>query len=132
MLKRFCLTATLLLVAAVSMQAAAQDPKPSISGNQIETSWRDGLSASDQKAVERVAAGRSDQDRFMIYTAVVRSGEAARTYLPGERLDNMKVLANIRVRMSNDESNMWLATWNRLSNRHRTALLKVFRNQIKS
>jgi hypothetical protein len=89
-----------------------------------------GLSNTDIQLVNRVTRGRNDEDRWMVWTAIVRNREASRDIFPGEALTNEKVLANARVRMSTDEARRWSTTWSHLSGWDHQALIRVLRDDL--
>jgi hypothetical protein len=124
MLKKFALALTLLMVAAVGM--AQHTP-----GAQMDRVWQQGLNPGQVRIVERIADRKNATDRWMLYTAVVRTREASEDVFPGERLDNLRILAMVRVRMTLDESNKWTRTWNRLSAGEQSQMLAVFRQILR-
>ena len=132
MLKKLIIAATILVLGAISATAGAQVAQPTktapVAG--IDTNWRSGLSFSDIRLIDRIARGKSDGDRWMIWTAIVRNREASRDIYRGEPLTNDKVLANARVRMSTDEANRWTGTWSRLSSFERAGITMVLRHDL--
>jgi len=132
MLRNLCLAATLVVVGVIAGPAMAQTSQPTktapVAG--IDTNWKSGLSNTDINLVNRVARGKSDNDRWMIWTAIVRNREASRDIYPGEALTNEKVLANARVRMSTDEATRWTRTWSRLNAWERDAIITVLRDDL--
>jgi len=134
MLKKLSIAATILVLGAISAAAGAQSqiaqPTKTAPVAGIADHWRDGLSFRDVRLVESVMARKSDNDRWMIMTAIVRNREASRDIFRGEPLTNDKVLANARVRMSTDESNRWTSTWSRLNSFERTAITMVLRHDL--
>lgn len=66
----------------------------------------------------------------MVWTAIVRNREASRDIFKGEPLTNDKVLANVRVRMSTDESNRWTTSWSHMNSWQRNALIRVLRDDL--
>lgn len=130
MYKKICLAALAMCCMAVPAMAQTSQPTKTAEVAGIDTNWKDGLSSADVKLVQRVVKGKSDEDRWMVWTAIVRNREASRDIFPGENLTNEKVLANARVRMSIDESKRWSTTWSHLSNWDRTAMIKVLRDDL--
>ena len=134
MLKKLSLGIAVLALGAISMTAGAQQPNAQptktapVAG--IRDTWANGLSPTDVRMVERVVRGKGDEDRWMVYTAIVRNREASRDIYPGEPLTNDKVLANVRVRMSLDESKRWTNTWSHLTAWDRQAIIRVLRDDL--
>jgi hypothetical protein len=134
MLKKLSLLAAILVISAISVTSSAQSqiaqPTKTAPVAGIDVNWRNGLSPADIRLVDRIARNKSDNDRWMIWTAIVRNREASRDIYRGEPLTNDKVLANARVRMSLDESNRWTQTWARLNSWERQALTMVLRHDL--
>jgi len=132
MLKNLSLAVTLVAVCALAGVASAQTSQPTktapVAG--IDSNWRDGLSNQDIQWVQKITRGKNDEDRWMIWTAIVRNREASRDIFPGETLTNEKVLANARVRMSLDESKRWTTTWSHLNSWDRDTIVKVLRDDL--
>jgi hypothetical protein len=132
MLKKLSLAAIMIVAGAMATTASAQTSQPTktapVAG--IDTNWKNGLSSQDVQLINRVTRGKGDEDRWMIWTAIVRNREASRDIYPGERLTNDKVLANVRVRMSLDESKRWTDTWSHLSSWDRNAMTRVLRDDL--
>jgi hypothetical protein len=126
------LVAGIAMVAATISLGIAQNQQPTknapIAG--IDTSWQDGLSNQDIRIVHELAYGKKDDDRWMIWTAIVRNREASRDMYKGEPLTTDKVLANVRVRMSTEESTRWTKTWSHLGSLDRTMMIQVLRDDI--
>ena len=129
MLKKLNLAAILVAACAI---AGAQTSQPTKTApvDDIRGGWVNGLSDTDVRLVNRVTRGKSDEDRWMVWTAIVRNREASRDIFPGETLTNDKVLANARVRMSTDEATRWTTTWSHLSSRDRDAIIRVLRDDL--
>ena len=134
MLKKLSIAATIFVLGAISAVAGAQStiaqPTKTAPAAGIADHWRDGLSIRDVRLIDGIIARKSDNDRWMIMTAIVRNREASRDIYRGEPLTNDKVLANARVRMSLDESNRWTGTWSRLNSFERTAVTMVLRHDL--
>ncbi len=96
----------------------------------IAYNWSYGLSGADVQRIDQAVRGKSDEDRWMVYTAVVRNREASRDIFPGEPLSTDKVLANVRVRMSTEESNRWTKTWSHLNSNDRAGIIQVLRDDL--
>jgi hypothetical protein len=126
------LTKKLIAGAAVMLAAAsvgfAQSPRAE--GSQIASRWSNGLSANDAHIVAKIVRGMGNQDRFMIYTAIVRNREASHDIFKGEPLATDKVLANVRVRMSTEESSLWTKTWSHMNSWDRQAMVGVLRDDL--
>lgn len=121
-MKRILLAVALAAVSALSFGQYART-----SGTMIDETWRDSLTSSQISTVERIAKHKNDTQRWMIYTAVVRSKDARSFHMPSEKLDKNKILANITVRMDLDETNRWQSAWRRLSGKEQKDLLAVFK-----
>jgi len=120
-----------ILVACVNVaMAQSQQPTKTAPVAGIDTSWQDGLSSTDVHMIDRVTKGKPDEDRWMVWTAIVRNREASRDMYRGEPLTVDKVLANVRVRMSTDESTHWTKTWSHLSSWDRAAMIRVLRDDL--
>lgn len=128
MLKNLALAA--LCVATCMAGAQTSQPTKTAPVAGIDRTWSNGLSETDVNLVHRVTRGKNDEDRWMVWTAIVRNREASRDMYRGEPLTNDKVLANVRVRMSTDESTRWTTTWSHLNAWDRQALIKVLRDDL--
>ena len=132
MLRKLCLAATIAVLGAMTTAANAQSSQPTktaeVAG--ITSAWANGLSGEDVRLINAVTRRKSDEDRWMVWTAIVRNREASRDIYPGEALTNDKVLANVRVRMSIDESNRWTRTWSHLNARDRAYVIRVLRDDL--
>ena len=122
MIKKLCV----LALAATSISIFAQTSHPTKTApTDTITQWRGGLDDTDIRLVNRITRGKSDEDRWMIYTAIVRNREASMDIYKGEPLTDDKVLANVRVRMSTDEAYRWGHTWQHMSPWDHRAMVKV-------
>ncbi len=132
MLKKLSLMATILAFGAIAGVANAQIAQPTKTApvGGIVNTWMNGLSMTDIRLVDRIVRGKSDEDRWMVWTAIVRNREASRDMYKGEPLTNDKVLANVRVRMSTDEAQRWTSTWSNLGAWDRAAVIRVLRDDI--
>jgi hypothetical protein len=121
-----------VVAAAITTSAMAQTSQPTKTAptGSIDNGWSHGLTGTDVRLVNRITARKGDEDRWMVWTAIVRNREASRDIYPGEQLTNDKVLANVRVRMSTDESKRWTDTWSHLSAWDRQALIRVLRDDL--
>jgi len=129
MFKKLALTALFVVACAISGAQTSQPTKTApVAG--IDHSWMNGLSNTDVKLVDRVTRNKNDEDRWMVWTAIVRNREASRDIFSGESLTTDKVLANARVRMSTDEATRWTTTWSHLSAWDRQALIRVLRDDL--
>ena len=119
-----------VLAAAISFSAVAGAQHPTKTAPPDALTWRDGLNDKDIYRVDRITRGLGDRDRYMIWTAIVRNREASEDMYRGEPLTNAKILANVRVRMSTDESSRWTATWSHLNPFDRDTLVKVLGDDL--
>ena len=126
MLRKIALAA--VIAAALNVSALAQKPTKTAPPNAL--TWQYGLSDKDVNRVDRVTRNLSDRDRYMVWTAIVRNREAAQDIYRGEPLTNAKVLANVRVRMSTQESQMWTSTWAHLNSYDRDSLIRVLSDDL--
>jgi hypothetical protein len=116
--------------AVSSAMAQSHQPTKTAPTAGIEYNWRYGLSGNDVRTIEQIARGKSDEDRWMVYTAIVRNREASRDIFKGEPLSTDKVLANVRVRMSTEESQKWTKTWSHLNSWDRMEMIRVLRDDL--
>lgn len=121
---------TIAVCSAAFAGAQSSQPTKTAPVAGIETEWMNGLSGNDIRIVKEIMRGKADQDRWMIMTAIVRNREASRDMYRGERLTNDKVLANVRVRMSTEESNKWTQSWAHFTYFDRQGMIKVLRDDI--
>ena len=126
MFKKIALAA--VIAAALNVSALAQKPTKTAPADAL--TWQYGLSDKDVNRVDRVTRNLGDRDRYMVYTAIVRNREAAQDIYRGEPLTNAKVLANVRVRMSTQESEMWTSTWAHLNTYDRDSIIKVLSDDL--
>jgi hypothetical protein len=131
-MKQFLLLASLAAMMGQANLASAQDSAPHKTAptGDIDNNWSQGLSQHDTKLVNRVTLGKSDEDRYMVHTAIVRNREASRDIFKGEKLTDKKVLANVRVRMTTDESKRWATVRGHLSARDLHNLITVLRDDL--
>lgn len=120
--------AALALTAAAMAQREQPTKRAPTAG--IAYNWSYGLSPGDVQRVDQVVRGKSNEDRWMIYTAIVRNREASRDMYRGEPLTTDKVLANVRVRMSTEESHLWTKTWSHLTTFDRDEIIHVLRDDL--
>ncbi len=131
-MRNVIISAALAVMSAQAMTAYAQSSQPTktapISG--IDSNWSQGLSKHNMQLMNGITRRKSDFDRRMLRTAIVRNREASRDIFVGERLTDEKVLANVRVRMSIQESQRWSATRSRLNAEDRRTMLSVLRDDL--
>lgn len=116
----------LLVVIAVFVTVTAFAQR--VPENQVADVWRDGLTDSQIKTVERFIRGMDDTSRWTVYSAVVRSKEYAKERIPGEPLTQMKVLADVKVRLSVEDSQRFQAFWGKLDARDRSTFVTLLRD----
>ncbi len=127
MLKNLTLGIVIMAAAFASAQTSQQPTKTAPAD---ALTWSQGLPRADAAWVNKVTRGIGEEDKYMVWTAIVRNREASRDIFKGEPLTNEKVLANVRVRMSTEESNRWTTTWSHLNSWQRNSLLKVLRDDL--
>lgn len=117
------LALTLALIGAV-LSAFAQR----VAEKDVAFVWKDSLSANQVAAVEKFVKYMDETDRWHVYSAVVRSKEFHRDYLPGEPMTEMKVLAAVRTRLSTDDTAKFNNLWSGLDRRDRSRLIAILRD----
>jgi len=132
--KSLILTAAIVVIIAQANLARGQTSGPTKTApvTHIVTSWSKGLSVQDVKLVKQVTHGKSDEDRWMIWVAIVRNREASRDIYLGETLTDDKVLANVRVRMTTDETKRWHNTQSHLTATDQQEIVSVLRDDLAS
>jgi hypothetical protein len=125
----------LMIVAAAAVMAASvalgssQTSDQAKSGSAID-SWSQGLTDKDVKLVDRITNHKSERDKWMIWTAIVRNREASQDIYSGEHLSDNKVLANVRVHMTTKEAKLWAGTRSRLGSTDRRTMIAVLRDDL--
>jgi hypothetical protein len=127
MLKNFALGVVILAAAFANAQKTEQPTKTAPAD---ALTWSQGLPGMDAKWVNKIGHGLGEEDKYMVWTAIVRNREASRDIFKGENLTNDKVLANVRVRMSTEESNRWTTSWSHMNSWQRNALIRVLRDDL--
>jgi hypothetical protein len=131
-MKKLMLAAGLVAMVASAAMAGEQtsgSTKNAPSGSYIKT-WSQGLSRKDIQLVDQVTDSKSEGDRWMIWTAIVRNRSASRDIFSGEHLSDAKVMANVRVRMTTSESKRWAGTRSRFDSADKEAMLTVLRDDL--
>lgn len=133
MKKSLCLAAALCVLGGIATSAMAQTSQPTKTApvQGISTTWKQGLSYTDIQRVNSVTRGKSSEDKWMVWTAIVRNREASRDIYPEERMTPDRVLANVRVRMSTEESQRWTTTWSHLTSWDRQAMITVLTDDLR-
>ena len=121
--------AVMVASATVALGQTMEPTKTAPTGSAIKN-WSQGLSDKDVKLVDHITDRKSNDDKWMIWTAIVRNREASKDIFAGEHLSNKKVLANVRVRMTTQESRRWAGTRSRLSSADRQAMVAVLRDDL--
>lgn len=131
-MKNLRIAVAMAVVAASATMAMAQTSAPNKTaptGSVIKT-WSQGLSDRDVRMVDQITSHKSESDKWMIWTAIVRNREASRDIYAGEHLSNNKVLANVRVRMTTQETRRWAGTRSRLGSADLQAMVIVLRDDL--
>ncbi|HZH98227.1 MAG TPA: hypothetical protein VEX38_04595 [Fimbriimonadaceae bacterium] len=132
MFKKLALAAVMAMAVGAAMPAVAQvNSKQMVAGSDVDTAWRQGLTTTQVNQVQRITRNKTDTHRWAIYLGIVRARDVRRDIFPSENLDMQRVVANARVRMSTEEAQMFLNTWNRLSQSEKTTLVAIMRSQLR-
>ena len=122
--------AALAVCGQAALAAQSSQPTKTAPVHEIRGNWSQGLNRHDTSLVNQVTQGKSEEDRWMIRTAIVRNREASRDIFAGESLTEEKVLANVRVRMTTDESQRWTRTRSHLNSWDLQAMVTVLRHDL--
>lgn len=117
-----------LWLAVLLMAAALPSFAQRVREADVQYVWQDGLTASQVNAVNDFVRNMSDTNRWNVYSAVVRSKEFHRDYLPGEPMTSLKVLAAVRTRLSTEDTSKFNSFYSRLSSSQRNRLIGILRS----
>jgi hypothetical protein len=133
MFKRLLVAAVMATaIGAVAPASAQVNTKQLVAGSDVDNAWRNGLNTTQVNQVHRLTRNKTDTHRWAIYLGIVRARDARQDIFPGENLDLQRVIANARVRMSTEEANLFLRTWNRLSASEKQTLFGIMRSQMRT